>query len=192
MRKTPFTWTLSLAMAFAVVACSKGGDAKPEGPATKKAAKPAEKKVAPTAKKAAEPAVKAEEKPAAPAGATVVALASNDAMQFDKKEIKVPAGKKVQLTLTHTGKMAKEVMGHNFVLLKAGVDMAAFATAAMTAKATDFIPEAKKGDVVASTKVIGGGESVTITFDAPAAGTYQFLCTFPGHYAVMNGKFIVE
>jgi azurin len=40
--------------------------------------------------------------------------------------------------------------------------------------------------------MIGGGESDTITFDAPEAGTYVFLCTFPGHYQVMRGEFIVE
>ncbi|MEM6771051.1 MAG: plastocyanin/azurin family copper-binding protein, partial [Bacteroidota bacterium] len=27
---------------------------------------------------------------------------------------------------------------------------------------------------------------------APAAGEYDFICTFPGHYGVMKGKFIVE
>ena len=77
-------------------------------------------------------------------------------------------------------------------LLKAGVDMAKFASEAIKAKDTDYIPAARKGDIVAHTKVIGGGESVTITFDAPAAGTYDFLCSFPGHYAIMKGKFIVE
>ena len=40
--------------------------------------------------------------------------------------------------------------------------------------------------------MIGGGESVTIEFDAPEAGTYDFLCTFPAHFAMMKGKFIVK
>ena len=40
--------------------------------------------------------------------------------------------------------------------------------------------------------MIGGGQSDTIEFDAPEPGTYDFICSFPGHYSVMKGKFIVE
>jgi azurin len=80
-------------------------------------------------------------------------------------------------------------MGHNFVLLTKGTDIAKFATAAMNAKATEYIPS--KG-VIAHTKLIGGGESTTIKFTVSAKGTYDFICSFPGHYAMMKGKFIVE
>src|SRR5690554_7638603 len=54
--------------------------------------------------------------------AFTITLESNDQMQFNKKELKVPVGEPVVLTLKHVGKMAKEVMGHNFVLLDKGVD----------------------------------------------------------------------
>lgn len=120
----------------------------------------------------------------------VIALASTDLMSYDKNELRVKAGKKVTLTLRHTGKMEKIVMGHNFVLLKKGTDIAEFATAAMSARETEYIPESDA--IIAHTKLIGGGESVTITFDAPEVGTYDFICSFPGHYAIMKGKFIVE
>lgn len=119
-----------------------------------------------------------------------IALSSNDLMQFDKSELKVKAGKPVTLTLRHTGKMDKMVMGHNFVLLKTGTDVGAFAAKAAVARDTDYIPEGE--ETIAYTKLIGGGESTTITFDAPAPGTYDFICSFPGHYGVMQGKFIVE
>ena len=119
-----------------------------------------------------------------------IALSSNDLMQFDKSELKVKAGKPVTLTLRHTGKMDKMVMGHNFVLLKAGTDMGAFAAKAAVARETEYIPEGD--ETITYTKLIGGGESTTITFDAPAPGTYDFICSFPGHYGVMQGKFIVE
>ena len=119
-----------------------------------------------------------------------IGIGSNDLMQFDKKTLRVKAGKTVTLTLRHTGKMPKNVMGHNFVLLKRGVDMVDFAIKAMNAADTDYIPEGD--DTIAYTKIIGGGESATISFRAPAKGSYDFLCSFPGHYAIMNGKFIVE
>ena len=123
-------------------------------------------------------------------GEVKLEIAGNDQMQFDKKELKVKAGQKVTLTLTHTGEMAMEVMGHNFVLLKQGTDLAAFSNDAINAKDNDYIPESDA--IIVHTKMLGGGETDTITFDAPEKGTYDFVCTFPGHYALMQGKFIVE
>ncbi|WP_299669516.1 azurin [uncultured Polaribacter sp.] len=120
-----------------------------------------------------------------------VVITSNDAMQFSKKEIKVNAGKKVKITLKHIGKMDKKVMGHNFVLLKQGVNLTAFGNKAVIASANEYIPEGTQ-DVIAHTKLIGGGETTVIEFDAPEVGIYEFLCSFPGHYAIMKGKFIVE
>ena len=121
-----------------------------------------------------------------------VGLTGNDLMQFDKKEIRVKAGQKVTLNLRHIGKLDLVAMGHNFVLLKEGTDMQVFAAAASEAgKDNDWIPNGG-ADVIAHTKMIGGGQSTSVTFDAPAAGTYDFVCSFPGHVALMKGKFIVE
>ena len=120
-----------------------------------------------------------------------VVITGNDAMQFNKKEIRVKAGEKVKITLKHIGKMDKNVMGHNFVLLKQGVSVSAFGNKAATAKATNYIPDNGK-DVIAHTDIVGAGETSIVEFDAPAPGTYEFLCSFPGHYAMMKGTFIVE
>lgn len=125
-------------------------------------------------------------------GSSAITISGNDQMQFDKKEIKVKAGQKVKLTLKHTGSMKKDVMGHNFVLLKKGTDAAAFSAKAATAKASNYIPTDMKDAVIVSTDVVGGGESTTIEFTAPAAGKYKYLCSFPGHFAMMQGDFIVE
>lgn len=120
-----------------------------------------------------------------------VVITSNDAMQFNKKEIKVKAGEPVKITLKHIGKMDKKVMGHNFVLLKQGVNLNAFGNKAATFGNNEYIPTDTE-DVIAHTKLIGGGETAVIEFNAPEKGTYEFLCSFPGHYALMKGKFIVE
>lgn len=119
-------------------------------------------------------------------------IAGNDQMKFDKKELKVRAGQKVKLTLRHVGKMDVNVMGHNVVILKKGVDVASFGNKAATARDNDYIPADAEGDIIAHTKIIGGGQTTSIEFDAPAPGTYDFICSFPGHYALMKGKFIVE
>ena len=138
--------------------------------------------------------------PEAPAAenATSPAQASNDVtieatdqMTFSLKEIKVKGGQKVKVTIKHTGTMAKDVMVHNLVLLKPGVDLAAFSKKAIKAKATNYVPDGDP-DVIAHTKIVGGGESDTVEFDAPAPGTYEFICSFPGHYSMMKGTFIVE
>ncbi|NAS31167.1 azurin [Flavobacteriaceae bacterium R38] len=120
-----------------------------------------------------------------------IVLVSDDLMKFNKAEIKVKAGKKVKLTLKHIGKLDKKIMGHNFVLLAEGVDLVDFATEAATARDNEYIPE-NSSDVIAHTKLIGGGETDVIEFDAPAPGVYEFICSFPGHYGLMQGKFIVE
>lgn len=122
---------------------------------------------------------------------TEVVLLATDLMQFDKNEIRVPAGKKIKFTLRHTGKQPVEVMGHNFVLLTMGTEIPAFAAKASAARDNDYIPEDTDA-VIVHTKMLGGGQTDTIEFDAPEPGTYDFICSFPGHYSVMKGKFIVE
>lgn len=121
-----------------------------------------------------------------------LSIDGNDQMQFDKKELTVKAGQKVTLTLHHSGTLAKAAMGHNWVLLKAGTDVASFAEKAVAAgEANEYIPT--EGDaVIAHTGLIGGGESTTVEFTAPAAGSYEFICSFPGHWSMMRGTLIVE
>jgi azurin len=121
-----------------------------------------------------------------------VEISGNDAMQFDKKELAVAADcTDVELTLKHSGKLAAGVMGHNWVLSK---------TADVAAVATDGIPGGlagnylKKGDarVLAHTKVIGGGQSDTVTFSTSAlkkGESYTYFCSFPGHSSIMKGVF---
>lgn len=137
-----------------------------------------------------EAAVEEPAAPAEPAGEVSLELNGSDQMQYDVNELKVSENFMVTLTLNHTGQLPKQSMGHNFVLLKQGTDVTEFAVSAIAAVDTDYIPA---GDaVIANTKMLGGGESDTITFMAPPKGTYDFICSFPGHYGIMQGKFIVE
>ena len=185
-----------------VTACAKKEEAKaPAAPA--KAEAPAKEEVKAEAKPAeAAPAAA----PAAPTGVkptdanaivddgkvVTVQIEGLDSMKYNYTRIDVKADRTVKLTLTHTGKMAKNVMGHNLVILKKDVDVKAFAMSAIAAKATDFIPAGSEDKMIAMTKLIGGGESDTIEFAAPEAGTYNFICTFPGHFTMMKGILVVE
>lgn len=129
-------------------------------------------------------------KEAAPEAVTLT-IEGNDEMKYNKDMLTVKAGQEVTLVLKHVGKMEEAAMGHNWVLLKKGVDMQEFAMEAIAAKDSDHIP-AGTNKVITHTDMIGGGEETSITFTAPAKGKYQFLCTFPGHFASMNGTFMVE
>ena len=124
-------------------------------------------------------------------GVANVTITSNDGMRFDVRKINVSSGQKVRVTLTHTGKLDKRIMGHNVVFLTNGVKPSAFAVKAAAARDNDYIPEGTT-EVIAHTKMIGGGETTVIEFIAPEAGTYNYICSFPGHYAMMKGKLIVE
>lgn len=118
-------------------------------------------------------------------------LTGNDKMKYNKEELKVKAGSTVKLVFEHVGKMSVQTMGHNFVLLKKGVDKMAFGQEASSYASDGYIPP-NTDKVIDHTEMIGGGKKTTITFEAPPKGTYDYICSFPGHVALMNGKFIVE
>jgi len=117
-------------------------------------------------------------------------ITGSDQMQFDKKELAVAGDcTQVELTLHHSGKLPAQAMGHNWVLTKTA-DMAGVASDGIgVGFANDHV---KKGDarVIAHTKIVGGGQSTTVTFPTAAltkGGAYSYFCSFPGHSAIMKG-----
>lgn len=140
----------------------------------------------------------AQQTPANPpaAGAATLTVTGNDMMQFDQKQLEVKVGQQVKVTFKNVGSLPKAAMGHNFVVLRKGVTLEQFTPKVMAPKGTpenDYLPADAKGDVLAATKILGPGESETIEFTAPGmAGELVYVCTFPGHFAVMNGKILVK
>ena len=120
-----------------------------------------------------------------------IVITSDDYMKFNTSKIIVKSGKLVKLTLKHIGRLDVQVMGHNFVLLKDKVDIVEFANKAAMASKNQYIP-VESNEVIVYTDMIGGGQETTIEFLPPEVGVYNFICSFPGHYAMMKGKFIVE
>ena len=123
-----------------------------------------------------------------------VTITATEQMKWDVPTIQATPGEQIHVILKAAGSMPKVAMAHNFVLLKAGVNPQDVSNAAMTARDTDFIPPAMKDKIIANTGLAGGGETVEITFKAPTKpGTYPYLCTFPGHFAVgMKGELVVK
>jgi azurin len=119
-------------------------------------------------------------------------LTGNDQMLFNLKSMVVKEGDEVVVNFENIGKMPKETMGHNFVLLKQNVDVADFAAKAVQAKDNEYIPEDETDKIIVHSKLLGPGEKTVVKFTAPAKGTYKFICSFPGHYMTMQGNLIVR
>lgn len=135
-------------------------------------------------------AAPAAEAPAASAAAVTLDIGSKgDELAYDKTELKAAPGSKVTLNFKNNSQPAANLL-HNWVLVNAGTADAVAADGISAGEAGGYL-KADDDRVLAHTKMIKGGESDSITFDAPAAGTYDFLCTFPGHAVLMKGKFIV-
>ncbi len=127
---------------------------------------------------------KAQPKAAAKKGAArTVEIQGLDTLKFQPSTITAKPGETLRVVLVVKSMMPKAAMAHNFVLLKPSVDAKAFAQDAARARATDYIPAARKGDIIAHTGLAGGGETVEVTFTAPKEpGTYTFICSFPAHF----------
>lgn len=175
------------AAALALAACSQESAApaasEPAPAAASEAAPAAASEVAPAA--ASETAAASEA--AAPAASCETTIESNDQMQYNVKEIAISKScKEFKITLKHTGKAPVTAMGHNVVIAKAA-DAQAIATEAATTKGELKADDAR---VIAHTNLIGGGEETSVTVDTSklnAADSYEFFCSFPGHFGMMKG-----
>jgi azurin len=141
------------------------------------------------------PAAKPAAKAAAAGKVCKLEISGNDMIQFDKKELAIAADcQSVELLLKHIGKLPVSAMGHNWVLTKTA-DLTAIANAGLAAGLkNDHVPPNDKR-VIAHTKVIGGGQTTSVTFSTAGlqkGGDYSYFCSFPGHFGIMRGKFIIK
>ena len=123
-----------------------------------------------------------------------IEITGNDQMKFSLDKMEAKPSQKVSVTLKNVGTMPKMSMGHNWVLLAQGTDPAKFVEASQVQMANEYIAPEMKDKFLASTKLLGPGESDTVTFVAPSTpGDYVYLCSFPGHFAIgMKGVLTVK
>jgi azurin len=123
-----------------------------------------------------------------------IELTGNDQRQYNIKAFEVTEGQKVILSFHHIGQVHVNEMGLNVVILKPGTSVPSFAAKCAPAKETCYIPQDEQSlqEILANTKMLGGGESDEITFIAPKAGEYPFICSFPGHFSIMQGVMTVK
>ena len=123
-----------------------------------------------------------------------IEITVGDNMKYSVTEITATPGEPLHVVLKSNGQMPKTAMAHNFVLLQQGTDAAKFVQAGAGARETDFIAMWERDKVIASTPLVGPGDTVDVTFKAPSKpGTYQYICTFTGHYTLgMKGTLTVK
>ena len=130
-----------------------------------------------------------EEAPAVPvaaAGALDIA-ADGDALQFSTGMLSAQAGSEVVLIFNNVSTINQ----HNWVLVNAGDKDAVAADGTAAGPANDWIkPDDPR--VIAHTALLDPETSGEVRFTAPAAGAYEFVCTFPGHNFTMFGDFQVS
>ncbi|QOW22802.1 azurin [Novilysobacter avium] len=127
--------------------------------------------------------------PSAWAATCSVDLEGTDAMKYNLSEIDVSKScKSFTINLKHTGKLPRNVMGHNVVIAKPA-DMKGIDADGMKAGIDADYVKAGDSRVIAHSKLIGGGETTSVSFDPAklADAPYSFFCSFPGHSAMMKG-----
>jgi azurin len=112
-------------------------------------------------------------------------------LQYVQKELKAKAGERLSVTFKNP-----DVVPHNWMLAKPGTlqtvgNLANLMITDPQGLAKHYVPDSD--DVLVYTDMTNPKESFTIHFTAPKEkGEYPYLCTFPGHWMVMNGVLKVE
>lgn len=193
------TALLATACALALSACGDKtpppAEAAAPAPAAVEAAAPVQEPAAPVAEAAPAVAAAADAKGAAIVTDCATTIESNDAMQYNVSSIGVPATcAQFTINLKHVGQMPVAAMGHNIVI-SAMSDMQSITSEGMGAGVANSYVKEGDARVIAHTKLIGGGESTSVTFDTSkikGAGPFEFFCTFPGHSALMKGTISIS
>jgi azurin len=123
-----------------------------------------------------------------------LSIEADDMVQFNARVLQVDAAcQVVELTLRHVGEMEAHVLGHDWVLARSS-DVSALANAGLAAGFEKGYLPPDDPRVIAATRIVGGGESATITFGTERLQPgvdYAFFCSYPGHVSMMRGRLLL-
>lgn len=168
---------IASAAALLLSACTKKEETAPAAPAAE--ATPAAAPAADTA---------AVDPNATPDVEVTIGSVGNN-LAYDKTEFTAKAGQIVRITMKNNGTPDSN-MFHNVVVARPGTEAQVANDGIAAGEANGWVQAGP--NVVAHTPLAKPGESTTVTFRAPAAGEYPYICTFPGHAAVMKGVMKVQ
>jgi azurin len=113
-----------------------------------------------------------------------VEITGDDFMKFNVTRFEVKPGQKVTVRLKNIGELPREAMAHNWVLLAKEAYVPRFIETGGSRPEKDYIAFEHNLYVLAKTRLLGPGESDSVTFTSPRdPGPYEYVCTFPEHYA---------
>jgi len=124
-------------------------------------------------------------------GARALTIEAGKNLTFSARTLHARPGEPIKLTFDNP-----DVVPHNWVLIRPGTlpavgDLVNKIIARPDAAARHYVPES--ADVLAYTDMVYPQEQMAIFFRAPdRKGHYPYLCTFPGHWMVMNGVLVVD
>ena len=125
--------------------------------------------------------------PSSGGGTNLVIDVQGDALKFDQGRMAATAGEEVVVTFSNSSGFNT----HNWALVEAGTKDAVSTDGLAAGQDNHWLP-VDDPRVIASTILIGPGESTTTTFTVPSTGSYEFVCTFPGHNPTMFGAFLIN
>lgn len=122
-------------------------------------------------------------------GDTVVVKSTGTDFSYETTEIRAKAGSTITIRYENTSNMP-----HNIVLVKTRADINPVGTAALQARDNDYIPqdEGSAERMIAFTNLAKPGYTEEITITVPPPGTYPYICTYPGHFTMMQGQLISQ
>jgi azurin len=109
-------------------------------------------------------------------------------MKYDVENITVKEGSRVKITLVNEG--IDVAMQHNILFVNFGKRKDVAAKAVQAGGDKNYIPE--DPNLIAASDMAKPGQTVTLEFDAPKKGNYEFFCSYPGHSQMMRGYLFVK
>jgi azurin len=166
-----------ISLAALTVGCSKGDENKGTAATT---AAPSAAPAAPSA----EPSATASAPVKAVQHVEIQIASVANTMAFDKTALTFPAGAEVHLVFKSNSTMT--TLPHNWVLVKPATEASVAAAGLKLGESAGYL-DIRDKDILANTPMAKPGETSEVTFTAPAAGSYPYICTVPGHYMLMKG-----
>ncbi|WP_149243879.1 plastocyanin/azurin family copper-binding protein [Dyadobacter sp. 32] len=115
----------------------------------------------------------------------VITIGTVPGLKFDISDIQVKAGSRIQIIFNNNDDML-----HNLVITKPGAANSVGELGlnlGLKGSEMNYVP--KTADVLFHTNIVEPEKTESIFFIAPKQpGVYQYVCTFPGHYTLMQGK----
>jgi len=114
--------------------------------------------------------------------------------EYELEQILAAPGEELRIILRTRSQLPGPAMSHNLAILDLGTNVDQFIRESITAPDNDYIAPDLEDQVIVTTSMLAGGESDTIEFTVPdETGAYEYVCSFPGHYAAgMAGQLVVE